>query len=446
MDLREMLAQRELIALLMTAERSGISFEGILTKRETKQLFSQGGTDWYDRLRYYYRFAGNEEELFDRETLEEARTNKRLAAAVNKQKNIIHALEKADRQKDVIAQRTADQLLDRNRAETFLKHWILYACRLPELLGKSVSEDPGEIIGLPLDLTYFAEVLRRTGYAEAEFTDAYHNEDGHRHCVSLKVPAQVLALFNSICTPEYVMKARIARAVSGSCNFAKEYYWAAPLETGMKLYRILSDGELPELSEEEYLRIAEENSDYCYGIRLEEGRYYITEYNICEEDEELLEEELDVLMYSISRARDCSDDYYIPSREEMKEFIENSWWPSRRPYQQLRQFLEEYYLDEQTMNLMGSRMFTTMLSLPEEKTLSDYDMDRVEEEVQETMFEITDTLMCGNSVADVERMQDTIFMSIHDEAKAKLRDILEQCRRETNQRNDLGYAGRDTEE
>ena len=103
MDLREMLAQRELIALLMTAERSGISFEGILTKRETKQLFSQGGTDWYDRLRYYYRFAGNEEELFDRETLEEARTNNRLAAAVNKQKNIIHALEKADRQKDVIA-------------------------------------------------------------------------------------------------------------------------------------------------------------------------------------------------------------------------------------------------------------------------------------------------------------------------------------------------------
>lgn len=133
MDLREMLAQRELIALLMTAERSGISFEGILTKRETKQLFSQGGTDRYDRLRYYYRFAGNEEELFHRETLEEARTNKRLAAAVNKQKNIIHALEKADRQKDVIAQRTADQLLDRNRAETFLKHWILYACRLPAL-------------------------------------------------------------------------------------------------------------------------------------------------------------------------------------------------------------------------------------------------------------------------------------------------------------------------
>ncbi len=60
---------------------------------------------------------------------------------------------------------------------------------------------------------------------------------------------------------------------------------------------------------------------------------------------------------------------------------------------------------------------------------------------------VTVTFLCRVKKTDRSMTEeDTIFMTIHDEVKAKLRDILKQCRRETNQRNDLGYAGRDTEE
>jgi len=432
MNLAEMLEKRQLPDLLQTAHDNKISFEGILTEEEEDTVFHQSGHQWNELVAHYYDYYLEEPEDF---------AEMENSDPQEWQSIILRSVRKCAESKAEIASRAAEILLQEEMAEGCLVRWGNTMYELLDMVKREEGTQTVCLRDLPLNMTLSADRFSQKGYGMAAFTDPYHNEDGRRHCVSLELSRDVLDLFSRVCTTEFIARQNICEAVYTACCIVKCCYGIAPLETAMKLYSIYSEGKLPELSEEEFIDMAVETGEYLFKVRKKDGLYYIVDDITGGEAVEMDEDELEYFAWNLDRMGKNGNDFYLPDRAEMKEFITEGYWPSRSGYRQLREFLQEYYLEDQKIERIG-RNFYLALTGEEEDRVSEYDLDRVDEETEEIIFEVVNRFMCGNSPEDAETSLQRIFDNLNDESRPRLREILALCARQTNSFNDMGYAGR----
>ena len=192
MKLHEMLEQFDLVDLLVLADGYHISFEGIMTKREVKALYSVGGKQI---LSHYYKLLKNGEELFDPEFADQMQGNKKFERFRKKEETVMTALRKADNAKSALAVRIALEMLVSYKAMKYLQETGPYMFEFLDILKQIPAENSRYAWDIPLDYNYSVKSLQGRGYAVSESTEPLQNEDGHLHYHAITVPDDVLELF-----------------------------------------------------------------------------------------------------------------------------------------------------------------------------------------------------------------------------------------------------------
>ncbi len=279
-------------------------------------------------------------------------------------------------------------------------------------------------------------ILESKGYAQIRKTDPYDEPDDRTHCTGICIPDDVLALIKKADTAELEEKRSMQRILDSVQNIVQDYYDAAPIGIAHQIYSILreeSPDKYPDLNEEELDRAIMEynqkNPDLLYGMLTYRGKRYM--YNTSEEeitDDTTAEDSY--LAAVIENWEQPDVEPYIPSLEEMQNFLEYGYWEAKKPFRDLHQFVVEYYMDEQSMAEMGGGIMM-MAADPEERDAylrkRHYSMDMVLKNAEEKFGLLQLDLSGGNDPGEIYRSQREFTCCLSESSKRKFRRLLTKC-------------------
>ena len=271
------------------------------------------------------------------------------------------------------------------------------------------------------------DLLENEGYCFCERVHAYDSGDEYEHIRKITFPAEILEVFQKIDSPSNYKNRRLKRTVSDICSLAASYYDEATMPMAYRIYeKWISEekGQL-EITLEEFAGISEKTASRMgtYELYEYDGKYGILNYSFPSDDKEQAE-------FTRDRMRELEKeetDFFIPSIDEGKEFLKYGYWPSRSGFSGLKQFLTEYYLDEQTIQNSGASMFMMIDQDENEMKKRFMSLDDVDDEVEKEMCEIAFELRIGCDIKEILKEHQHILLSVTDEAGDRFRKLLKEC-------------------
>lgn len=295
------------------------------------------------------------------------------------------------------------------------------------------------------------------GICKFERTPAYKSNDGYEHLVAVSFDKEVLDALEGLDTLDNDTERKIRHVISDSNYVAIRYNDALPIETAYEFFKSYAEQtkECPVLSFEEFVdKSLECTKSGMHCICEYKSKKFLTEPGNLETiitDGEIIEVEVNKDDYpsffeaTIEQMEESHLKHYIPSSEEMKEYLDNGYWPSRECYNSLKDLITEIYLDEQSIENASGAMFGMFDE--EEWGRRYYSMDDVENNVRELTGFITMSLMGNNDAEDILDYDDlkVVTWSLNDEVKQELKQIIIECSRNTNMPSLLGHTEKDLE-
>ena len=278
------------------------------------------------------------------------------------------------------------------------------------------------------------------------------------------IPEEIRDVFQSVDRPEADFARRTSRLIRDCGYLAVHYYEGAPLNVVYEMYcGAAEEAGLQKLDQERFLkeiRTQEDNPYPLYILFDYKGKEYLVQPYVQEEMKDLQEdtdEEAETFFtWCVSEAEKAGRDYYIPGLQEIKEYLEWGFWPSRKPYGELLDFLKGYYQDEHYVNNIGSNMFGMFWEddlnekdeydeFGENSRIRHYTMDDADEEMNEVLSEIMMGMTFGNGVEEAVRVLEEhgIMDSIREEFRTQIPEMLKSCWKETNKPELCGYTEAD---
>ena len=242
----DLLAQRSLYDLLQKAKQFSVEGPDSLSEEEWQSVldFTEASkwSDKKDHLDYYLELAEEEDSFWevDEDEYDDPGERARVEEYRRKDKRLAKSIQTADEVRAVIEERVAGKLLDKSVMEEYL---LEAGDKTIEIL-KDIStrqKDSGDgkdvySLSIPWRDCIAADILETWGYAVVRSTEAWKNEDEHRHVTGIIVPEDVIGLFMEVFTDELDDSRKNRYAVFECCNLAKMYYETAPLEIVMEIY------------------------------------------------------------------------------------------------------------------------------------------------------------------------------------------------------------------
>ena len=137
--------------------------------------------------------------------------------------------------------------------------------------------------------------------------------------------------------------------------------------------------------------------------------------------------------------------FYIPSADEVFEFIRYGWWPSRKAWHRAFEWFKEYYIYKQVLDGMASEMFEQLEDEEDEDfgkgAKGGCNMDDVERDVNDKLSFAAWMMMNGNGATDVFEQVREVTADLEQEDRDSLISILEECSAQTNKPMYLGHWG-----
>ena len=454
--LSDVLNTRELCDLIKIASEQNIVFPDFNTEEEWKAIKRLSAGPDSERIGYYLELSYEEDDddnysLTDNLEEFDPETQKTIIAFREQEKNLMNSIRRAEDFKFVLSEKIAVRLLDKNVFEKYLIGAADVTIDLLEHLAvmemSSVKHDSKYDLELPWEQNKSADALETAGYAVVYSTKAWENSDEHKHITGITVTSDVLKLFCDTYTSDFSMKRSNYNAIKKCCCLAVSYYEVALLETVMEIYHRLceSNGVYLKMDERDFAEIAREQSSDFYEIVEFQGKCYVTIIGASIGLEDIDNPGDTLIEFRVQNLEEREFPPYIPEAEEIREYTENGFWPSRESYSRLKEWLTLFYMDEKEIENIGPGfmgMFLSMGAEDDEYFRQRYSMDDVEENVLEKMQYIT--WLCMLDYTADEIMQDdeieVLTIPVTEQAKEEFRNIISECIKNTNKPNLIGYC------
>ena len=291
--------------------------------------------------------------------------------------------------------------------------------------------------------------LEEYGYAIIRRTDPYDEEDDREHYTGIALTDDTLPAMKNEDTAK-MESDRNQRYMMNSLELIiQDYYELVPLWMVSTLYNILRQQDpdrYPEMNQEELLGVFDRKLRECpgslFGPVTYRGKKYIRNLT----GEELTDEMTGENSYEASLIEtweEGTEEPYIPSLEELQNFLQYGYWEARKPYRELRQFVKECYLDEQSIEEMGGRFMRLTMDAEEWDKYDrkrHYSIDMVEERTDEKFNELFAYLNGGNDAGEIYRQDKDFTCSLSNSAKRKYRRLLTSCAKCTPRPWNLGKS------
>ncbi|MBQ9015264.1 MAG: hypothetical protein IJ109_04010 [Firmicutes bacterium] len=299
--------------------------------------------------------------------------------------------------------------------------------------GELETDDEGVFIKeTPPELVHRIRGPEYLGYAEVKSILPGEDPWERSRVYGMAIPEEVLSTLREIDGPDFEKQRKNYNIISDCCDILIQYHEFSSLKNAYSLYQSVSGEEkLPEiLSWEAFPKaVTQVLADNEYVAIAKRGeRFFIYEPYAAEE---MLDEGLS-LLDALAEEWDDELTYYIPSPEEMYEYLNHGYWSTRKPYQELMQYLIEYYHDEMVMEQMSLGMFRAISNDDTYGQKDAYMMDDVYEDAQEALAEIVFYLKADQGVEMVWEEMKSLWYTVTDEAKDRFRQILIDCDEVTN--------------
>ena len=292
---------------------------------------------------------------------------------------------------------------------------------------KSGEESAILDVDLKADEKRGPDLLEEEGYCSCERVHAYDSDDEYEHIRTITFPAEILEVFQKIDSPANDRNRRLKRTVSDICSLAASYYDEATMTMAYRIYKkwMSEETEQPKITSEEFAGIAQDIASKMgtYDLYEYDGKFGILSYSFPDDDREQAES----VRNRLRELETEEGNFYIPSVDEGREFLKYGYWPSRSGFSGLKQFLTEYYLDEQTMQNSGASMFMMIDQDENEMRRRFMSLDDVDEEVEKEMSEIAFQLRIGCDIEEIIDEHQHILLSVTEEAGNRFRELLKEC-------------------
>lgn len=438
--------------LVLAKKYKIVHIEGItLDQWKNIQNFINDPMNDRKRIEYYYELSEENVDFWevDQDEFEDLETYESVKKFRKANHELSTSIRAAYDSKDIIADLIADKLLDRASFEDYLLGLGDLTIEILSNLANNdnVLESVDEIYPLNIswESNFSADVLEQLGYAIVKSTKPWKNEDDHRHIVGITISSDVLELFKEIYSEKFNYKRRNSSIVQDCCYIARNYYKAAPIDIVLKLYHQMcqADSIYPELDEESFIKTAEKVANDLYIIYEHEGKKYVIEEYLLDSFEDD-DEDYMILFDYLDIIREQNYDFYIPDADEFHDYLKNGYWSKREPYQKLKEWLTNFYLDEKDI----ANMFPSMLRMldPEDYDENEeyynerYSMDDLEEDVSEKMRMVIWYFMENGDVDYALDELEDLTAQVREEVKEELAEILHECLKQTNKVELLGYC------
>ncbi len=453
MALADILGERTLhdLLVLLKDRQSQVCLPDILSNEQWQSLFAFAKKNDSDRVEYYLELAEEKDEHIwteSRDDFDDEETYLAVKQFREQEYQLMLSLEKADKSRRLLAKVLADMLL---KKETFQE--LLSAadddmiCLLKTLSGmvKEKEQEDGCYAPLQDVNNISADRLKDWGYAIPVFVEAWESEDSHRHVTGIRISKDVLTLFDDIYSEEFDISRRVNNIISNVCYTARSYYEVAPLDIVMKIFRnvVRTHPDIPaavqKLGEQEFIDIARKVSKDLYLVYEYRNNYYIFEEFILDDLKESEAEEDSILVNDLTGIEEFGYDFYIPSEEEIQDFLKYGYWPDRESYQKLKAWLTAYYLETRELENMFPRMLALMGPEDSDEGYRErFTLDDVDESVEEKLSLTAWFFMNGCEAEGVMEEYSDIIAHINEDVKGELQQLLENCRQQTNMKYMLG--------
>lgn len=256
------------------------------------------------------------------------------------------------------------------------------------------------------------------------------------------IPDDVLDRFREVDGPQ-IEERRKTNCILCDCSHTLLAYHEITSEDNLyQLYRsvVLEEGDVRLYSIEDFreavLQLFAEDEWHAFVER--NGRFFLTDRGSMEADPTFEPEGYQSFFDAVASEWDDETDYYIPSPQEVREFCDCGYWPSRKPYRDLMEYLVDFYLDEMTISQMTSSMFRMFADYEDDR--AGYTLDTVYENAEEDMAEITFYLRLNQGWEFVWDEMERLHAGVKDEAKERFRNCLKECDEVTNKPFFRGYT------
>ncbi|MBQ9010754.1 MAG: hypothetical protein IJ088_15715 [Clostridia bacterium] len=306
-----------------------------------------------------------------------------------------------------------------------------------DIVAGTVKEENGfYLLACDPDKNWQYLILESTGYALIRKTDPYDEPDDRSHCTGICIPDDVLALIKKVDTAELEAERSMRRILDSIETIVQDYYDAAPIGVVHQVFSVLreeSPDRYPALSEEELDRAiveyAQNNPDKLYDMLTFRGKRYM--YNTsAEEITDDTKAEDSYLVAILENWEEPGVKPYIPPLAEMQNYLEYNYWEAKKPFRDLRQFIVEFYMDEQSIEGMCGGIMMMGMD-PDERDdylrKRHYSMDRVLDNADQKFAFLLFCLSGGNEPGEIYQNQKEITCCLSDSAKRKFKRLLKKC-------------------
>lgn len=453
MTLADILSERTLydLLILLKNKQSQVCLPDIFSNEQWKNLFTYAEKNDPERVEYYLELAEEKDEHIwteNRDDYDDEETYLAVKQFREQEYQLMLSLEKAEKSKGLLAKILADSLLKKETFQALLSttddDTICLLKTLSDMVKEKEQED-GYYVPLQEVKCFSADRLQECGYAIPVFVEAWQSEDSHRHVTGIRISKDVLTLFDDIYSEEFDISRRVNIIISKVCYTARSYYEVAPLDIAMRLFRnvIRTQPDIPAavhgLEAQEFIEIAKKESKDLYLVYEYRNNYYIFEEFVFFDLMESETEEDTILVNDLAGIEESGYEFYIPSGEEILDFVNYGYWPDRKSYQKLKEWLTGYYMETREFENMFPRMLTLMGPDDSDEGYRErFTLDDVDESVEEKLVLTAWFFMDGCEVEDVMEEYSDITAGINEGARGELLLMLESCRQQTNMKCLLG--------
>ncbi len=285
---------------------------------------------------------------------------------------------------------------------------------------------------------YVYERLETYGYARIRKISAYDSVDDREHITGISFTDEVLWAVQSADSEEMEAERNRNVILNQLERIVSVYYELVPLDFAQQLYSILRQKNLlsyPEWDTEQLEKEVEAHSQQdpgaLYRIIPYRGRKYF--YNCTTDLTEDMDEETEETSYEawlISLWKEPEIDPYLPSLEEMENYLEYGFFETRKPFRDLRKLIREFYEDEKAIEGMTGSLF--MIGMNEEERdgfnrRRHYSLNLVEEKTDELFIELCMNMGYGMEPGEIYKENKDFTCALNDSAKRRLRRLLTKC-------------------
>lgn len=435
MTLKELLMKRKTKELLNLLRYNGLPFPLDVSKEKEAGIKEAYYDDNDYTVPFLLEYLEKDEPDWDEYEMDEAELEMFKERHI-KQLELAGLVKSVEDKRDAMCEMIAAKLLDKDHTKEVYHN---LSDRCVEVMRSVISEgsDRGTHVELEVDIKaddkFPVNVLRDLGYCDIEVLDAYDSPDEYEHIIKIIIPNEIRDVFTVADNKEedHIRKERIF--VMDCCYIAARYYDEATIPMVYRIYLewCAQSGNEHLLNVEEFEDLAvkaQKREDSCYELYELNGSRYILGYSFSDNDEDTYEFLKDKTKY----LNDCDEAFYIPSFEEGMEYRKNGYWPSRSGYAKLKQFITDFYLDEQYINNSGLQMFAMVGDAEDYLRNGFMSRDDVDREADETFYEIIMDLSLDSDVEDIIKNNEHLTIPVTDEARQIFREALEECLMQTN--------------